>query len=73
MQRPVAWLDDDGQHVWTAHDCKGSWTVVMLPWPKWQAMGSSDDRLIWLHPSFDCQACGLHEFLPIVATSAVSS
>lgn len=73
IQRPMAWLDDDGKHVWSAHDCRGEWVVAMLPWPTWHAMASSDDRVIWLYPSFHCQACGLHEWLPIVATTAPPS
>lgn len=55
-----AWLDGDGRHVWSAHDCRGVREVHMLPWPIWQAI---DDGQV--SPSYSCDKCGLHTFLHI--------
>ena len=49
-----AWLDEDGDHVWTSHDCNGAEVVTMLPWPTWHA---KDGRV---HPSVSCDTCGAH-------------
>lgn len=56
--RTDAWLDDDGQHVWSAHDCLGERVVTMLPWPNWQGTIGGEVR-----PSFSCERCGTHAFL----------
>lgn len=50
-----AWVDDDGQHVWFAHDCAQERVSTMLPWPTWQVLPDGH-----VEPSIDCQACGLH-------------
>lgn len=55
-----AWLDEDGYHVWVAHDCKGERLITMLPWPVWQA---NDAREIT--PSFSCKRCATHAFLKV--------
>lgn len=49
------WVDDDGQHVWFAHDCTTERVATMLPWPTWQVLPTGR-----VEPSIDCGACGLH-------------
>ena len=49
------WLDEDGTHVWLAHDCKGERVVTMLPWPMWQADSTGS-----VVPSFACDRCMTH-------------
>lgn len=49
-----AWLDNDGQHVWMAHDCTTERVVTMLPWPVWHSTGLA------VEPSFSCDTCGIH-------------
>lgn len=49
-----AWLDEDGYHVWFAHDCVNGRSVTMLPYPRWAA----EWRRVM--PSIDCGDCGLH-------------
>lgn len=57
-----AWLDEDGEHVWIAHDCIGKRDVSMLPWPTWQAPRDAHGSVL---PSFDCGECGVHLFARI--------
>lgn len=54
------WLDDDGEHVWQAHNCVSARTYSMLP------LGTAPDR--WhakpdgaVVPSIKCATCGMHE------------
>ena len=54
------WVDDDGRHVWFAHDCAEGRVATMLPWPTWQVL--ADGRVA---PSIDCRACGLHANYPV--------
>jgi hypothetical protein len=55
------WLDEDGIHVWQAHDCnEGHRSVGMLPHPTWQAIDGGR-----VEPSIDCDGCGLHTFWAI--------
>lgn len=56
----TAWLDADGYHVWTAHDCAAGREETMLPWPQWSAQ---PDGTVW--PSVMCDACGAHYFCGI--------
>jgi len=49
------WLDRDGQHVWSAHDCADGRETTMLPWPTWYVR---DDGSVW--PSISCDRCGAH-------------
>lgn len=49
-----AWLDNDGRHVWIAHDCTEGRVTTMLPWPNWHSTG------LHVEPSIVCEACGLH-------------
>lgn len=52
------WLDDeDGYHIWTAHDCNGRRNTTMLPHPEWSA--TADGRV---EPSVNCFDCGAHYF-----------
>jgi len=55
-----AWLDDDGKHIWFAHDCKTKRETSMLPYPTWQA--GSDG---FVTPSIVCNECGFHSIQPI--------
>lgn len=55
-----AWLDEDGKHVWAAHDCTNGRVTAMLPYPPW---GVADDRRV--EPSFHCHECDTHVFLEI--------
>jgi hypothetical protein len=48
-----AWLDEDGQHIWLAHDHKGYRDRSMLLYPDWQAVDGK------VEPSVVCD-CGLH-------------
>lgn len=55
-----AWRDEDGYHVWQAHDCKGGQrSVSKLPWPQWKADGER------VQPSVICGLCGLHATLTL--------
>lgn len=66
-----AWLDRDGIHVVMAHDCTDVRKVHTLRWPTWQALDGA------VSPSFSCDDCGLHAFVPIgwteVSTAAMRS
>ncbi len=55
-----SWLDADGRHVWTSHDCLHGRVTTMLPHPLWCANGSQ------VEPSVNCQACGAHYFGELV-------
>lgn len=48
------WLDEDGIHVWLAHDCDSGRVTTMLPWPVWSANGND------VAPSIHCRICELH-------------
>lgn len=50
------WLDEDGVHVWTRHDCGGETVETMLPHPNWRV----DEGGRTFTPSFHCLACGTH-------------
>ncbi len=50
------WMDDDGYHVWTEHDCTGGRVATMLPWPQWHRDGDKAT------PSIHCTDCGAHYF-----------
>lgn len=50
----TAWLDNDGRHIWFAHDCTTERVATMLPWPVWHSDGHN------VVPSISCEACGLH-------------
>lgn len=52
-----AWLDNDGRHVWVAHDCTTERVATMLPFPIWHSTGLA------VEPSVSCDACGLHTHL----------
>lgn len=54
------WVDDDGMHVWFAHDCAQGRSMEMLPWPIWQVLPNGR-----VEPSINCEACGLHSFYAI--------
>ncbi len=54
------WVDDDGQHVWFAHDCTEGRVATMLPWPTWQVLPTGK-----VEPSLSCEACGLHAFYAV--------
>jgi hypothetical protein len=71
-----AWLDEDGRHVWLAHDCAKGRVTTMLP-TTWKA-----DAEGHVSPSIDCRACGAHffaqieprpEFEPAAATTLAES
>lgn len=49
------WVDDDGQHVWFAHDCAQERVATMLPRPTWQVLDNGR-----VEPSIHCRTCGLH-------------
>lgn len=61
-----AWLDEDGRHVWLAHDCSKGREETMLPYPTWHAEGGK------VQPSVNCGACGMHTFVPLSAKPAVT-
>lgn len=46
-----AWLDEDGKHVWFAHDCTTGRDTSRLPWPTWRAEGDA------VAPSIDWLSC----------------
>lgn len=50
----TCWLDEDGLHVWTAHDCGGRRNTTMLPYPTWSAVGNQ------VTPSIHCLDCEAH-------------
>lgn len=54
------WVDDDGRHIWFAHDCAQERVATMLPWPTWQVLPNGR-----IEPSISCETCGFHEFMPI--------
>ena len=56
-----AWLDEDGEHLWIAHSCKGEGVIHKLPNGIWQP--SADGTKV--EPSYSCDRCGLHQFVPI--------
>lgn len=49
------WLDGDGEHIWTRHDCNGKQVEAMLP-NSWKA----DESGTTISPSFHCLICGTH-------------
>lgn len=49
-----SWVDDDGYHCWTAHDCTDGRVTTMLPYPRWHRVGDQ------IEPSISCDACGAH-------------
>lgn len=51
-----AWMDEDGEHVWMAHDCADRRVTSMFPHPTWRRNGDH------VEPSFACADCGLHAF-----------
>lgn len=53
-----AWPDEDGVHVWVAHDCVAGRDVSMLPNFAWRPGDGQAE------PSFSCDACGIHCFVP---------
>ena len=57
-----AWLDDDGEHVWTRHPCKAEMVTAMLPHPQWKANEAGR-----VEPSVHCLACGAHQFVDVTA------
>lgn len=66
----IAWLDDDGRHVWFRHhcalacDCPEHVLNVMLPWPRWKAEGTT------VQPSITCTGCGFHEIVTLIEISS---
>lgn len=58
LARAVVWLDDDGRHVWFAHDCAEGRVETMLPHPTWIADPVTDD----VRPAIDCRECGTHAY-----------
>jgi len=61
-----SWLDDDGYHVWTSHECVGGRLTTMLPHPLWHADGTQ------VEPSVACEACGAHYFGELVEPDAAA-
>lgn len=57
-----AWLDDDGDHVWSAHDCTDRRDIHMLEWPTWQVADRTAVRPV-VTPSYQCDDCGFHAVL----------
>ncbi len=58
------WLDNDGRHVWAAHDCTNERAATMLPFPTWHVTdGGPTGRQI--EPSVSCEGCGFHSFVEI--------
>jgi hypothetical protein len=53
------WVDEDGRHVWVAHDCVGGRERTMLPYPTWKADGTR------ISPSVICGDCGMHAFVDL--------
>lgn len=51
-----AWLDDDGYHIWMAHDCFRGREAFMLPYPTWKM--NEDGKTA--SPSFHCTLCNCH-------------
>lgn len=51
----LAWLDDDGRHIWFRHDCVEGTVTTMLP-DTWRV-----DEKGYVRPSVQCDACGLHD------------
>lgn len=67
VQHPVianarVWLDEDGEHVWFAHDCTEGRIKTMLPHPQWQADPATGD----VRPSIDCRTCGTHAYFNLM-------
>lgn len=55
------WLDEDGYHVWQAHNCAaGQRLVTMLPWPTWQVVRHGE-----IAPSISCDGCGFHQHVQV--------
>lgn len=52
----IAWLDEDGHHIWFRHQCTNGETTNMLPWPHWHNVEGV------VHPSISCTitGCGFH-------------
>jgi len=55
-----AWLDEDGRHIWFAHDCVDGREFTWLP-STWKA--DADGR--YVTPSIMCSDCGFHEIVLI--------
>lgn len=63
----ICWLDDDGKHVWTEHECNGQRVREMLPYGRdfWMTGRSYDPTHSGaddVTPSIVCDLCGLHAF-----------
>lgn len=63
-----AWMDEDGYHVWFAHDCVNGPITTMLPsqWERTNMLGNTTDTGR-VEPSLHCGKCQLHVFLVIEA------
>lgn len=48
------WLDEDGQHIWSEHDCTEGKVTTQLP-TIWKADANGK-----VAPSIHCRKCGLH-------------
>jgi hypothetical protein len=55
-----AWMDEDGEHVWMAHDCTDRRVATMLPHPTWHAAPAPAGTGTVVVPSFACSDCGIH-------------
>lgn len=53
------WMDEDGEHVWFAHDCIEGRDRTMLPHPTWRRAGDK------VQPSIDCGKCGVHSYFDL--------
>lgn len=49
-----AWLDEDGEHVWIAHDCVDHREIHKATNLHWRAVGDH------VEPSYQCVLCGFH-------------
>jgi hypothetical protein len=61
-----AWVDRDGVHAVLAHDCRETREVHVLRWPTWQVVDNA------VSPSYSCDGCGLHTFVPITAVEILT-
>lgn len=61
LAQAFVWLDEDGEHVWFAHNCRAGRVETMLPHPMW----SADVATGAVRPSIDCRECGTHAYFNI--------
>ena len=59
-----AWMDEDGEHVWIAHNCNGDGVIHKATNGIWRPNAERTK----VEPSYNCDRCGCHQFVEIRPT-----